>query len=176
MTGRPPEGTVHRLMLIGTLSPETWRFLKYAAIGIFNGVVDFAVLGILVWAFDPERELSVVAVNTTAFFAASFNSFVLHSRLTFQRRLPLFSRWFALFFVVNLGNLVLSNISLLTFRWLLQSTTPLEGQLAILVAKPLTALVLVSYGYFAFRRLFVGPDSPMVASEEVPGRSRVAAR
>jgi putative flippase GtrA len=136
------------------ISPEMWRFLKYAGIGIFNGLVDFAVLGILVWIFNPQRDISVVAVNTTSFLAASFIAFYMHSRFTFQRPVPLLSRWFAMFFIFNLGNLILSNASLLTFRWLLGETLGIEGRAAILLAKVLTAGVLVSYGWFTLRRLF----------------------
>lgn len=140
-----------------TLSRSLWGFIKYAVIGIWNGVVDFAFLIVLVTLFDPDRDVSVVAVNTTAFVAASLNSFLLHSRLTFQRPVPILSRWFGLFLLVNMGNLILSNASLLIFRALLESFTPLDGQAAILLAKPLTALVLVGYGWVAFRRLFSSP-------------------
>lgn len=136
------------------ISPELWRFLKYAAIGVFNGIVDLAVLGILVWVFNPQRDISVVIVNTTSFLTASFISFYMHSRFTFQRPVPLLSRWFAWFFVFNLGNLVLSNASLLIFRWLLGETLGIEGRAAILLAKVMTAGVLVSYGWLTLRRLF----------------------
>lgn len=139
------------------ISPELWRFIKYALIGIWNGVVDFSILIILVAFLEPERDWAVASVNTMAFMAASLNSFVLHSRLTFQRPVPILSRWFALFLLVNTGNLILSNVSLLLFRSLLESFSVADGQLAILLAKPLTALVLVGYGWVAFRRLFSSP-------------------
>ncbi|HEX5938767.1 MAG TPA: GtrA family protein [Dehalococcoidia bacterium] len=136
------------------MTPEFWQFLKYAAIGVFNGIVDLAVLGILVWIFNPQRDISVVAVNTTSFLTASLISFYMHSRFTFQRPVPFFSRWFALFCLLNLGNLILSNTSLLIFRWLLGETLGIEGRAAILLAKVLTAGVLVGYGWFTLRRLF----------------------
>lgn len=147
------------------LSPELWRFIKYAVIGIWNGVVDFSILIVLVAFLDPERDWAVASVNTMAFMAASLNSFLLHSRLTFQRPVPVLSRWFALFLLVNTGNLILSNISLLVFRSLLESFSLADGQMAILLAKPLTALVLVGYGWLAFRRLFRSPA--VVAPAEV---------
>lgn len=141
------------------ISPEFWRFLKYAAIGIFNGIVDLTVLAILVWIFNPQRDVSVVATNTSSFLTASFISFYMHSRFTFQRPVPLLSRWFALFFIFNLGNLLLSNASLLTFRWLLGETLDMHGRAAILFAKVLTAGVLVGYGWLTLRRLFrAGPQ------------------
>ncbi|MEX2237260.1 MAG: GtrA family protein [Dehalococcoidia bacterium] len=150
------------------VSPELWRFIKYAAIGIFNGVVDFAVLGTLLLLFDPQKDFWVAATNTAGFLAASVNSFLLHSRFTFRRRVPLISRWFVLFFIVNLGNLVLSNISLLSFRYLLDTYVDIGGREGILLAKLMTAGVLVGYGWVAFRRLF-STSAPEPMDDPIPG-------
>jgi putative flippase GtrA len=146
----------------GRLAPETVReivrFLRYLVIGITTGIVDFATLGLIILVFEPQSDLSVLLANTTAISFGCVAAFLLHSRITFQRRVPLLSRWFAFFILINIGSLIISNISVLFFRWAIEQFVGLEGGLAILAAKVPTAAILAAYNYLAFRRLFLSEE------------------
>ena len=134
---------------------EARRFIKFCMVGLSNGAVDFVVLAILVFLFDPQTTPALLAANTVAFLAGSVNSFTWNSRLTFGTPRPYASRWFALFLLINAGGLLISNLSLVTFRWLFEALG-LEGRAAILAAKAPGAVILATYSYLSYRRLFLG--------------------
>jgi putative flippase GtrA len=135
---------------------ETVRVLRYGLVGASNFVVDFVTLALLLWLFSPESTPGLVAANSTAFLLATYNSFILNSRLTFGVARPFVSRWFAIFVLINLISLAVSNLSLLFFIWSVESLGIAEGRLAVLLAKPPSVLVLASYGYLSYRKLFLG--------------------
>ncbi|MEX2237259.1 MAG: GtrA family protein [Dehalococcoidia bacterium] len=142
---------------------EVTRFMRYAMIGLLNGALDFALLAVLVFIFDPQSDLSVVAANTTSFMVVSVNSFFLNSRLTFRTPRPILSRWFAIFLLINVGSLLISNGSLLFLRYLMEEVVGLDGRAAILAAKPPSGLFLALYGYISYRKLFTG-EGPIKAA------------
>lgn len=137
------------------LALEIRRFARFCLVGLSNGAVDFITLTVLVFAFDPQSTLALIAANSAAFLAGSINSFTWNSRLTFGTPRPFASRWFGLFLLINAGSLLISNVSLLSFRWLFESIG-IEGRAAILAAKPPGAVILAAYGYLSYRKLFLG--------------------
>jgi putative flippase GtrA len=134
---------------------EGRRFLKFCLVGLSNGALDFITLAIIVFLFDPQTTPALIAANSFAFFVGSVNSFTWNSRLTFGTPRPYLSRWFALFILISVGGLILSNVSLLTFRWFFEAIG-LEGRAAILAAKLPGAIILASYSYLSYRKLFLG--------------------
>lgn len=142
---------------------EARRFVKFCLVGLSNGALDFITLAILVFLFDPQTTPELIAANTVAFFVGSINSFTWNSRLTFGTPRPYLSRWFGLFLVINAGGLMISNLSLLTFRWFFE-TLGLEGRAAILAAKAPGAVILAAYSYLSYRKLFLGSAGGAVVS------------
>jgi putative flippase GtrA len=146
-----------------TIWREAKRFIKFCLVGLSNGAVDFVVLAVLVFVFDPQTTAALIAANTVAFLAGSINSFTWNSRLTFGTPRPYASRWFALFLLINIGGLVISNVSLVTFRWLFEAIG-LEGRAAILAAKAPGAVLLAGYSYLSYRKLFLGSAGGAIVS------------
>lgn len=151
---------------------EAWRFVKYSLVGFSNGALDFITLAILVVVFDPQRDLAVVAMNSVAFLVGVVNSYTLNSRFTFGTPRPFASHWFGLFLLINLGSLLISNVSLLSVRWLMEEIVGLEGRAAILAAKPPSGIALAAYGYLAYRKLFLGSAAGGLLSRLWRGRGR----
>jgi putative flippase GtrA len=155
VTETPPPAHQHDSGGKFNLWLEARRFVKFCLVGLSNGALDFITLAIIVFLFDPQSTPALVAANSFAFLVGSVNSFTWNSRLTFGTPRPYLSRWFGLFLLINLGGLVLSNVSLLTFRWFFEAIG-LEGRAAILAAKLPGAIVLASYSYLSYRKLFLG--------------------
>lgn len=156
MIEQAPNGAADADQSRGSTRAEAWRFIKYSMVGLSNGALDFVALAVMVWLFDPQSDLSVVGMNSVAFFIGAVNSYTLNSRLTFRTPHPFLSRWFGLFLLINLGSLLISNVSLLSFRWVMEEVVGLDGRAAILAAKPPGGLVLAAYGYLSYRKLFLG--------------------
>jgi putative flippase GtrA len=140
----------------GEMRREAWRFIKFSLVGLSNALVDFVTVAVLVFIFDPESWPAIVAVNSAGFAVGVVNSFIWQTRFTFQSRRSFFSQAFLVFIAINLGSLVLSNVSVLAFRWVFQEVFGLDNNVAILAAKVPTAGMLAAYGYLAYRRLFLG--------------------
>ena len=153
-SGRPDRQTLWR---------EAKRFIKFCLVGLSNGAVDFVVLAVLVFLFNPQTTPALIAANTVAFLAGSINSFTWNSRLTFGTPRPYASRWFALFLLINAGGLAISNVSLVMFRWLFESIG-LEGRAAILAAKAPGTVILAGYSYLSYRKLFLGSAGGAIVS------------
>jgi hypothetical protein len=68
-----------------------------------------------------------------------------------------------LFLLINAGGLVISNVSLVTFKWFFEMVG-LEGRAAILAAKAPGTVVLAAYSYLSYRKLFLGSAGGAIVS------------
>ena len=99
------------------LKTETGYFLRYAVIGLFNSAADFGIFYVAVTALG----LSVLLANTIAYGMVFGLSFLLNRRWAFRSvahsdgaRMQ-----FLRFVLVNIGGLILSNMSIWLFATLL---------------------------------------------------------
>lgn len=145
--------------------------ITFGMVGASNAAVDFVVLAALLWLVDPGTTLALLACNTVAFVAAATNSFLLNSRVTFRSPRPLLSHSFMLFMLINCGSLVLSNVSLLAFKGLIEGLLGVEGRAAILLAKPPGGVLLAVYAYLSYRKLFLGRGPLALAGSLLRARS-----
>lgn len=120
--------------------------LRFAAVGLANSAVDFAVFTVLHLGFA----VAIVPANVLAYAAAASFSYVANSRWTFVGRKERRDVWdFVRFQIVNLIGLALATMVLVF----------LAGYMPVLLAKLFAIAVSFTWS-FSVLNLFVWPESP----------------
>lgn len=84
-----------------------WHLVKFMAVGAINFFVDYGILTLL----NTVLGWPLVVSNTISYTCGVINSFLLNRYWTFKIKHRFFSRYFALFVMVNLVSLGINNLA-----------------------------------------------------------------
>lgn len=88
------------------------QFLKFAAVGVVNTTIDFAVLNLLMFLTGVYSGRWIILFNSISFTAAVINSYFLNKYWTFKKEggeTGQITREFSQFFVVSIIGLLLNS-------------------------------------------------------------------
>jgi putative flippase GtrA len=144
---------------------ELERFVKFALVGAFGAVVDFAVLNIMKWLFETihlgrgwdvglaPHQIQLIAANTISFSVAVLSNFTWNRLWTFpeSRERPIGSQ-LAQFAVINVLGLVINTLILVSLdQYVFQHF--LSERLSYNMAKAV-AIGVVLFWNFGMNRVF----------------------
>jgi putative flippase GtrA len=123
--------------------------ILFAAIGVLNTAVDFAVLNLLILLTHHDQGLWLLPLDAIAFLAGLINSYVLNGRFTFRNSGSGDPWRFIRFVAVNGVGLIINSLIV----WAL---SPLLGViisplLAMNVSKVVATLFSLCWNYFAMK-------------------------
>lgn len=87
----------------------SFQFLKFLVVGVFNTVIDFAVLNVLSYATGIYAGTGIIGLNIVSFLVAVTNSYFWNKFWTFRHGLPVRAREYSKFMAVNLGGAVINS-------------------------------------------------------------------
>lgn len=171
ITSEPSKNILDRLVWIfasrfGSKAKEVERFLKFAIVGGFGAVVDFAVLNLLQMSVLPpsgsNESLNVASATGVAFTCAVVSNFIWNRYWTFpDSRSRSIRRQLSQFFVVSIVGLVFRLFfvsatygALGDFgQGLLNTSTDTEtmNQLGSNIAQAISILIVLFWNFFANR-------------------------
>lgn len=143
---------------------------RFIVVGIFNTLFDFAVLNLLVFAFDVNK----IIANTVSVTLAMIVSYMLNYHVVFRQKSANHTKKIILFFAITgFGMWILQNLVIYIFvHWFIQpgalvknifdfiGLDGLTKDFAILnTAKVLGTVVTLLWNFFMYKR-FVFTDTP----------------
>jgi putative flippase GtrA len=124
------------------------KVVRFAAIGVMNTVIDFAILFLLSRVFNVPITVANIISTSVAFMF----SFSMNKKYTFKTSNTDVKREFILFLVVTLTGLwILQNLVIAVVFPLLSSFLPVVGSL--LLAKLAATIVSLIWNYFLYDRV-----------------------
>ena len=136
----------------------------FAAVGVTNTAVDFAVLNILVLLTHHDHGLWLLPIDAVSFLIGLINSYVLNGRFTFRSTELRNFQKFLSFAALNVVGLVINTLVV----WAL--TPPLDRLLAPMVSvnmsKILATVFSLSWNYFAMKRWIFRSEKTSSAHED----------
>lgn len=140
-----------------------FRFSKFSAVGAANAVVDYAVLNLLLWLYQPDSNVDVVLYNLVALVAANVNSYLGNAFWTFRERAEPSKRQRTLFALQALLNIGVSSGLFWGCIHLLSAYTSLPlfvgeniAKTVSVVAASVMSFFIMRYLVFSRRRRFGG--------------------
>lgn len=129
------------------------KFMKFAAVGGLNTLIDLSILNFLFFAFPVEVGWWYIACKTIAFLAAVINSYFLNKVWVFKRRDTPIYREGALFLLVStiglIINVAVSGAMFQVFSTVFGSTSVF----AVNAAAVLGTIAVMLSNYFGYSRL-----------------------
>jgi putative flippase GtrA len=132
------------------------QFIRFGLVGFANTLIDFGILNLLLFFADYPAGPGLVLCNSTAFFFASINSYMINKNWTFSDRRSGTVSHFGLFMVVTIAGLAINSgiLYLLTLPAIPPAAFPeaLWINIAKLMATAASMLWnFCSYRWFVFR-------------------------
>ena len=127
--------------MFGDKGKEIKRFIKFAIVGGFGTLVDFAILNILILGVGVDQ----FTANTCSFSVAAFSNFLGNRLWSFpESRERRFVSQLGRFFIVSLGGYLINQTLFMgTSRYVLDGLDPLGYNLA----KALATLVVLFWNF-----------------------------
>lgn len=129
------------------------RFSKFSVVGAANAIVDYAVLNLLLWLYQPDSNLDVVLYNLVALVAANLNSYLGNAFWTFRERAEPSNRQRALFALQALLNIGVSSGLFWGCIYLLSAYTSLPLFVGENIAKTVSVVTASVMSFFIMRYL-----------------------
>lgn len=130
-----------------------FRFSKFSVVGLANAIVDYAVLNLLIWLYQPDSNLDVVLYNLVALVAANVNSYLGNAFWTFRERAEPSNRQRALFALQALLNIGVSSGLFWACIHLLSAYTSLPLFVGENIAKTISVVAASVMSFFIMRYL-----------------------
>lgn len=130
--------------------PVVGQFARFAAVGSLNAALFFGSYNLLLHFGWPTP-----GAYALAFFLGSVNSFLMNKYFTFRDRRRGLTRQYAVFVLLTLGGLVLSEAALLAVLGPLESLGRLGKNVAALAVAPVGVL----WNFTAYRRWTFKPHA-----------------
>ena|SRR5579872_2257304 len=128
--------------------------LKFGIVGVFNTLLDYTIFQVLVFAFDIKAPVFIFLANTTSTTIAAINSFFLNKKWTFQNKSERYMRQFAIFFVINIFSIGISDASLILFNHLFPIYV-MVGHISLrstLFTKVMAVAITMVFNFVAYRK------------------------
>lgn len=139
------------------------RFSKFSVVGVANAAVDYAVLNLLIWLYQPGSNTELVLFNLIALSAANLNSYLGNAFWTFRERAEPSGRQRTLFALQALLNIGVSSGLFWACIHLLSAYTSLPmfvgeniAKTVSIVAASVMSFFIMRYLVFSRKRLFGG--------------------
>ncbi len=140
-----------------------FRFSKFSVVGAANAAVDYGVLNLLLWLYQPGSNIDIVLYNLLALIAANINSYIGNAFWTFRERAEPSSRQRVLFALQALVNIGVSSGLFWACIHLLSAYTSLPLFVGENIAKTVSIITasvmsffIMRYLVFSRKRLFGG--------------------
>lgn len=140
-----------------------FRFSKFSVVGAANAAVDYGVLNLLIWLYQPDSNTNIVLFNLLALIAANVNSYIGNAFWTFRERAEPTSRQRVLFALQALVNIGVSSGLFWACIHLLSAYTSLPLFVGENIAKTISIITasvmsffIMRYLVFSRKRLFGG--------------------
>ncbi|MDN5697058.1 MAG: GtrA family protein [Rubrobacter sp.] len=129
------------------------RFSKFSVVGVANAAVDYGVLNLLIFLYQPDSNTDLVLYNLLALIAANINSYIGNAFWTFRERAEPSSRQRVLFALQALVNIGVSSGLFWLCIYLLSSYTSLPLFVGENIAKTVSIVTASVMSFFIMRHL-----------------------
>lgn len=145
------------------------RFMRFAAVGILNTLIDFGVLNGLLWLDGYHFGWRLLVYNGLAFAAASANSYVLNKRWTFDDPQPFSLGQAGLFLCLTLIGLAINCLIIILLTLPAISPRALSAATWVNLAKVAATFASLAWNYCSYRWWVFSGRSPNKISSAVAG-------
>ena len=130
-----------------------FRFSKFSVVGAANAAVDYGVLNLLIWLYQPDSNIEIVLYNLLALIAANINSYIGNAFWTFRERAEPTSRQRVLFTLQAMVNIGVSSGLFWACIHLLSAYTSLPLFVGENIAKTISIITASVMSFFIMRYL-----------------------
>jgi putative flippase GtrA len=134
------------------------KVVRFGVVGVFNTLIDFSVLNLLLALFGVTTGWPLVLCNAAAFLAASLNSYLLNKNWTFQQKGRATLRQYLVFLGLAAGGLIINSLVLYLLATGLTRPSWLSPVLWINVAKAAATVASLVWNYLACRYVVFGQN------------------
>lgn len=144
----------------------SFQFLKFLVVGVFNTVIDFAVLNVLSYATSVYAGSGIIGLNIVSFLAAVTNSYFWNKFWTFRHGLPVGAREYSKFMAVNLGGAVINSGIVYVITTIAEPVGGVHPQLWLNIAKIVALPVSTIWNFLGAKRFIFRHRLPAAAFSE----------
>ncbi len=141
---------------LGSRWPALWQFVKYAAAGSTNALLDIGILNLFSAIFHVYSGGLLVVFNIIALLAALVNSFLLNKFWAFKNANAFHWKEFGMFLGVNLATVIINSSMVYFLTTIIGApdtiSPPVWENIAKLIATPITIIInFFGYKFIVFK-------------------------